>query len=199
MKKWILISVFALLSSPSWAINKGGFFVEPMITYERGDGDVDFPSPLGSSNADTRGFGTGARLGFHLFESLFIGADGRYSFASFDDDATNINTEARSWNYGPVVGLQMPFLVGLRAWAGWIMGGELDPESSKGINTKFRDANGYRLGAGLKIGWSSLNLEYQSITYDDTKISGSGFSGSTSGIELENQAWVLSLSFPLSL
>ncbi len=69
MRKILSISLIVLSLSPlANAAGAGGLFVEPMITYERGEGDVDFPDPLKSSSTDVDGFGVGARLGIHIFE-----------------------------------------------------------------------------------------------------------------------------------
>lgn len=196
-----LLSVFNM--NHAFAIDKGGIFLEPMLTYETGkDGSINYPSPVNSSESDVNGFGAGVRLGLHIFESAFIGVDGRYSMPKFDDTSLNQDTDAKSWNYGPMIGLQMPFLVGLRAWAGWVLGGELDPDRDQGVDQNFKSAGGWRIGAGLKVAFASLNLEYQSITYDETDINQVGVFAtdfSTDNIEFENKSWVLSVSFPMAM
>lgn len=203
MKKIIFASTLSFLTlSTAYAENKGGLFVEPILTYERGDGDVDFPSPINSSESDIDGFGVGARLGFHIFESVFIGADGRYSMPQFKDSSLDQKADAKAWNYGPVVGIQMPTTIGLRVWGGYIMDGVLDPEKDKNVDQKFSDASGYRVGAGIKLGIASLNLEYQDLKYDKTDIDEVGVftpGYSTNNIELKNQSWILSVSFPISI
>ena len=84
MKSLFLILSFVLLIIGSaQAASVGGVFVEPMITYERGTGDVDFPSPTNSSSTDVDGFVVGARLGFHVFDIVFMGLDGRYAMPQF--------------------------------------------------------------------------------------------------------------------
>ncbi|MFN8845750.1 MAG: hypothetical protein ACK5V3_03035 [Bdellovibrionales bacterium] len=100
-----------------------------------------------------------------------------------------------------MVGIQMPHL-GLRLWGTAIMGGELNPESSGGFDVTFRDATGYRVGAGFRIGTLSLNLEYQDSKYGETNLQKLGpFSPGSNldGVELENKSWVASVSFPLQL
>lgn len=182
--------------------NKGGFFIEPSLTYERGDGEVDFNSSiLENSDSDINGFGAGLRLGFHVYESLFIGADGRYSLPNFKDSSLDQNTDAKAYNYGPVVGLQMPTDLGIRVWGSYIMGGQMDPDKDEGVDVKFEDGRGYRLGGGIKLGVVSLNLEYQYIKYNDTTIEEAGpiNSADIDDVELKNQTWLLSVSFPVSL
>ncbi len=202
MKHFFIFIMTALTASAAFAENKGGLFVEPMLTYERGEGDIDFPSPFNSSDTDVVGFGVGARLGFHIMESVFIGADGRYSMPNFKDSTLDQNTDAKSYNYGPVVGFQMPSDLGIRVWGGYIMGGELDPEKDKNVDEVFKKARGYRVGAGIKLKMVSLNLEYQDLKYKETEIEEVGVFNpgySTSDSELKNQSWVLSVSFPISL
>lgn len=202
MKKYILLLVAVVLSTPMAFAKDGGVYIEPMLTYEHGDAEINFPSPLGSSDTDIKGFGLGARLGAHLRESVFLAIDGRYSWTKFDDGRTGINTDATGWNYGPVLGVQLPWVVGLRVWGGYIMDGELNPDKDNGIDAKFEDGKGYRIGAGLKLAMVSLNLEYQNMTFEKTKVDqvgGFNSGASLSGVELDNKSWVLSVSFPLSL
>lgn len=47
------------------------FFLEPAITYDSGETDVNYPSPLSNSTGTTSGFGIGARIGFHISEAFF--------------------------------------------------------------------------------------------------------------------------------
>lgn len=202
MKKLLLSFSLLVLSLSASAQNKGGLFIEPMLTYERGEGDVDFPDPINNSNTDIDGFGVGARVGFHVLESLFIGADGRYSIPRFKDSSLDQDVDAKAWNYGPLVGVQMPTTIGLRVWGNYIFDGSMDPEKDQGVDEKFSDAKGYRIGAGIKLGITSLNLEYQNIKYDKTEINEAGTFNpnySTNDIELKNSSWILSVSFPISL
>ena len=200
--KLLPAALMLVLSTAAYAENKGGLFIEPMLTYERGQGEVNFPAPINSSDTDIDGFGVGARLGFHVLESVFIGADGRYSLPRFQDSSLNQDIKSKAWNYGPVVGVQMPTTIGLRVWASYILDASIDPEKDKKVDEKFTSGNGYRIGAGVKLGITSVNLEYQNIKYDKTEISEVGaFSPgfSRSDIELENSSWILSVSFPIAL
>lgn len=184
------------------AESAGGVFVEPMITYEKGTGNIHFPDPINSSNTNIDGFGVGARLGFHIFETIFLGLDGRYAMPQFKDSSLGQKTEAKAWNYGPVVGIQMPTTLALRVWAGYIFDGQLDPDKDKNVDEKFSDAHGYRIGAGIKLGIISLNLEYQALKYDTTDINEVGTFNpgySTSNIHLDTSAWILSASFPIAI
>ncbi len=201
MRNLKLTTGLALLTSFSaYAENKGGVFVEPMLTYESGTSKVDFPSPAGSSDSDVTGFGVGARLGFHIAEVVFLGVDGRYSMPTYENDDTDIDTRATSYNLGPVVGIQMPTTLGIRLWGGYIMAGQMDLEKDQGIDLKFKDASGYRVGGGIKIASVSLNLEYQVIEYAETELEDAGFfTGSTNDVDATNKSVVLSVSFPISI
>ncbi len=203
MKKicWIIFFVFNAFGVAK-AQSVGGVFVEPMITLEKGNGEVDFPSPFNSSTTNIDGFGVGTRLGFHVFESIFLGVDGRYAMPEFKDSSLGQKIRARSWNYGPVLGLQMPTSLALRIWAGYIFDGQLDPDKDENVDEKFTDATGYRIGAGIKFSLISLNLEFQSLNYDKTEISEIGIFNpgySTSNIDLNTSSWILSVSMPISL
>src|SRR5690606_35179133 len=195
MKKLTLLMTLFLLSLNAQALSPAGFFVEPMATYERGDGEIDLPSPLSSDDTELNGFGVGARVGFHIVESIFIGADGRYSFPKLEDDDLGIDSDATAWNWGPSAGIQMPTLLGLRVWGTWILGSEIEAdESDNDLDLKFKDGKGFRIGAGVKIGWASLNLEYQDLTYDDLEVSGP-VSGDFNSVEFDNKSWILGVSF----
>ncbi len=200
MNKLTLLALTLLLSAPAIAENKFGFFVEPMLTYESGEADVDLPSPFGSSQSDINGLGIGGRIGFHAMEVLFVGIDGRYSRLTYENNDTNIDTDATSYNFGPIIGLQVPGPLGIRVWAGMITNGEMDLEKDQGVDFTFKDAGGYRVGAGIKLASVSLNLEYQEITYDKTQMNDAGiFSGSTRKVDQEYKSYVLSVSFPFAL
>lgn len=197
---FMLLGLATLVSLPAMANNQGGLFIEPMLTYEKGEADVDLPSPFGSSHSTIDGFGLGARLGFHVLESVFIGLDGRYSKPDYKNSDTDINSEASAFNYGPVVGIQMPTPLGIRVWAGYIAGGQMDVDKDQGVDFKFKDASGYRVGGGIKLAMVSLNLEYQQITYNETELSDAGiFSGSTSNVDQINNSYIFSVSCPISL
>lgn len=202
MKFFLLLFVSVFMTKAALAENKGGIFVEPILSYERGEGDIDFPAPFNSSDTDVDGFGVGARLGFHIFESVLIGADGRYSMPRFKDSALDQDVDAKAYNYGPVVGIQMPTELGIRVWGGYIMDGELDPEKDRNVDEKFTQAKGYRVGAGIKLSIVSLNLEYQDLTYEKTELQEVGVFNpgySRGDVELKNQSWILSVSFPISI
>lgn len=205
LTKKILVSIAAATCMGSFAYaqdSEGGLFVEPMITYEDGDTEINYPAPLSNSSGESNGWGVGARLGLHVMESFFIGADGRYFVHDFKDSAFNYNEKATGGNLGPVVGFQMPE-VGLRLWGTYVLTGELNPEASGNSDVRFKEANGYRVGAGFHVGSISLNAEYQDLKYNKTDVEDGGgvFAPGTTfdNVELESKSWILSLSFPMEL
>jgi len=202
-KKIFFLPAFLLLSFSAYSeTNKGGLFIEPMLTYERGEGEVKFPAPFGKAETESSGVGVGARLGFHIMESLFLGADGRYSIINFEDDEVKSDTDAKGWNVAPVIGIQMPTTLGIRLWGSYILAGELDPDKDKNVDLRFSEARGYRVGGGIKLAAVSLNLEYENLVYDKTNVDevGSFTPGySSDDLELDNSSWILSVSFPFSL
>lgn len=204
MKKILLLaSMLMAFSGMAKADDAAGFFVEPMLTWERGRGDVNFPSPINSQETELDGFGVGARFGGHVWETVFLGVDTRYSIADFKSAGLNQDIESKSWNVGPMVGAQMPFLIGLRGWASMIVAGEVDPDEANNVNEKFKSGLGFRVGAGFKVAFVSLNIEYQKIKYDKTDLTATAgpLSASTTrdDIELDNDSMILSVSFPLAI
>ena len=192
--------VFACTSFASAEeLSRAGLFVEPMITYQAGDVDVSYPAPFSDSKENLKGFGLGLRLGFHVYESIFLGLDGRYSKPDYDSSALGGKASADSWNGGVTLGAQTP-VAGLRVWGTYILGGTLNPEEIGGVDVKFNDLKGYRIGAGIYIGVVSLNAEYQDAKYDSTTVEKAGpISGTTDDIDGHDKSWILSVSFPISI
>lgn len=198
----VVLLVFFIVAFSSQAQAQGsGLFVEPAITYERGETKVNYPSPFSDSTGSSNGLGIGARLGFHIMEIVFVGVDGRYSMPQFKDSAVNYDATATASNWGPVVGVQTP-IVGLRVWGSYILGGELNPEASAGTDVKFDKAHGYRVGAGFRLAIVSVNLEYQNLKYDQVTLEQLGvFNPGTTlnGTNLSSSTWLASVSMPFEL
>lgn len=179
--------------------SRGGLFIEPALTFERGDTAVNYPSPLTSSSGRADGLGIGARIGFHLSEVLFMGFDGRYSMPQFKDSSVQYDAKAVATNWGPVIGLQMPDL-GIRVWGSYILAGELNPEASGGFDVKFQNAKGYRAGVGFRVASLSINLEYQDLKYDKSTLEQIGqlnIGTTFEGVNLQDKKWLASVSFPM--
>lgn len=202
IKKVVIICSIIFLSAYTYAeSSSGGLFIEPSVSYETGSSSTNYPSPLSNSTGTVNGFGLGARLGIHLKEVIFLGLDGRYSMPQFKDSSVNYDANSVLTNWGPVVGLQMPNL-GLRVWTSYIVDSELNPEISGNYDIKLQKGTGYRIGAGFRITAFSLNVEYQSIKYSETKLEQIGpFNSGTTfdSVTPENKTWLLSLSFPLEM
>lgn len=198
-----ILALFTLLTSIVFArAEASGLFVEPMVTYESGSGDINFPAPINSSDSKVKGFGVGARVGGQVWNMVFAGIDGRYSIPKLKDTTLNQDIKSKAWNVGPMVGIQMPTALGLRFWGSWILAGELDPDNDKGVDEKFKSGNGFRIGGGLRVALISLNAEYQHIKYDETEIQEIGVftpGYSTNDIVLKNNSFIVSVSIPINL
>tara|TARA_B100001971_G_scaffold215190_1_gene259706 strand:+ start:149393 stop:150004 length:612 start_codon:yes stop_codon:yes gene_type:complete len=198
----ILILSALTFSTSLFAANKGGVFIEPLLSYQNSDFKVDYPSPLGDSDGTITGPGIGGKIGIHIYESFLIGIDGRYSRVNFTDDDNNYDASANLYNVGPTAILQLPTDISLRLWATLITHGQMDPEKENNFDVEFTQASGRRVGAGIMLGTLSLNLEYQTISYDKTKLESVGqFNSSTSfdNVELTDEGYVMSISFPYTL
>lgn len=203
MKKLILIPLVALaviftgISKAGAASSGIGLFVEPGVTYERGNTRTDWPAVLNDSTGESNGLGLMGRLGFHVADIVFVGLDARYSMPSFKDSSVNYSADATQFNWGPVVGVQTP-LLGIRVWGGYIAGGWIDPKSSGSLDVKIEDAQGYRVGAGLRFLMLSLNVEYQQLKYGKVSVENAGgFNfGSFDSVKPKNESWIASVSFP---
>jgi hypothetical protein len=190
----LLISLFA---TSSYAASGGGLFVEPFVTYEAGSKtELDWPSPFQNSEGSSEGLGVGARIGGHVADIVFIAADLRYSKPQFKDSTNNMDVGADQYNYGATVGVQTPF-AGIRVWGSYILGSELNPQEDNGVDAKFTDGKGYRVGAGIHLAMVSLNLEYQDLKYEKTTIENGGvFAGTELDTDLTNKSYILSVGFP---
>lgn len=196
MKSIRTILTVIMLSATAHA----GLFVEPMLTYETSDSSVDYPAPFSNSTGSAAGLGVGLRLGLHFKEVIFGGIDMRYSNPKFKDSSVNYDAKALAFNWGPVIGAQMP-ITGLRVWGSYLWGGSFDPESSGGYDVKFEQASGFRLGGGFQFILVGLNLEYQEVNYASTTLEQAGpFAPGTFGDpHLQNKSWILSFSFPVEM
>lgn len=198
--KAMLVASLLTMSVPALAVDTG-LFIEPSLTYETSNSSIDYPTPLQNSTGSVNGAGIGLRLGGHVADILFVGADVRYSRPTFKDSSNNTEAAATSVNYAPVIGIQTP-LFGIRVWGAYVLGGELSPESDKGMQMKFSDPKGYRVGAGLNFLIVSVNLEYQELKYDKTTIKEFGsipLNADFSSSKLTNKSYIVSVSFPIAL
>jgi hypothetical protein len=184
-------------------LSRGGVFIEPLIFYSAEDSSVhssQLPIINDDTSGNSNGYGLGFRVGGHAAEILLIGLDARYANMK-NDDSFYKDADVTVYNLAPVVILQTPFL-GVRLLAGYVALGESNPSrGSQGIDLKFTEGTGPRLGAGVYVGPVSLNLEYQDLTYNKTEIEsfGSVAVNSATNIDTTVRGYTLSLSFPIEL
>lgn len=183
---------------------RGGFFFEPGISYEFGDVKAKTSSLVGGipddSTGEANGFGALARVGFHINDTFFVAADGRYSFLKHELSLYDGESDAKSWMLSPVVGVQMPTLLGLRVWAGYVAAAELDPERAGDWDIKYEKGQGFLVGGGIRLGVVSLNLEYKNVQYDRMVLQANptGFGNGDTDVEGEDRALMASVSFPFA-
>lgn len=185
------------------SISAGGMFIEPMLLLSQEDNSIktsQLPVINQDTSGDSRGYGFGLRFGVHASEVFLLAIDGRYSRERTKD---SFYGEANSsvYNVAPMVGVQTP-LFGVRLMAGYVVSGENDPEAGdNGFNLKFKEANGWRVGAGVHVAAVAINLEYQDLNYNSTEIEsvGSLSLDRTTNIDANSRGYTLSLSFPIEL
>lgn len=174
--------------------NGTGLFLEPGLSYQLTESNVDYPGGTSNSSATSRGYGVVLRGGVHAMERFFVAADARYAMLKFNDNANNYSTNATSWDIAPVVGVQMADY-GVRLYGGYILAGNLDPKGANGADLKFEDGTGWRVGAGLKLQAISVNIEWQRIHYGDSTLDNA--SVTSKDIEYNADGLVASVTFPL--
>lgn len=195
-----VLAASALIINQAKAQSDVGLFVEPSVHYETGESAINYPG-LGDSSGSSDGYGLGARVGFHVNEIVFAGIDGRYSMIQFKDSSIGQDAKTNAYNIGPVIGMQMPVL-GMRLWGAYVVEGELNPEESRGYDVKFDDPTGPRLGAAFRIAALSLDVEYQQLKYGQSTLERAGVfnpNASFDSVNLTNDSWIVSLSFPVEL
>lgn len=189
--------------SESSGLKRGGFMIEPILSFTREESTIktsQLPIVADDTSGSMEGFGAGARLGAHVSEMIFLGADGRYSRMTLDDSFYQ-SASGDMFTLGPSLALQMPRF-GLRLLGTYILAGQFNPEAGvQGLDVKFTQARGYRVGAGLRLASFSVNLEYQDLTFDNTDIEsvGSLTADTTTDVDFSNSGYTLSLSFPVEL
>lgn len=183
--------------------DRSGFFIEPVISYLQGDSSIetsDLSLASNDTSADINGAGLGLRIGGHMSEMFFLGADARYARLRITDSSYG-NADGDSYNIGPVIGVQMPYY-GFRFWGTYVAAGEYNPDSgNQGFNVKFEEAEGWRVGAGVRFASVSVNLEYQDLNYDNTNIQAIGgvTAGANADVDYDSNGYAASVSFPFEL
>ncbi len=192
----VFLSCTPALAQDGDYIRGTGLFLEPGVTYQNTHSTVDYGSTVGNSSAGTRGFGAVLRGGVHVWERFFVAVDGRYAFLNFNDNATNIDVAARSWDVAPTIGMQMADW-GARLYVGYALAGDLDPEAANGRDAKFSQANGWRAGLGLKARNVSVNIEWQRLHYGEASLSQPGGAATLTGVDYNGEGLVASITFPI--
>lgn len=184
-------------------LGRGGFFIEPMLTATQQDSTVrtsQLPIVTGDTKGNSKGFGAGVRIGGHASDILIVALDGRYSRVDVDDSFYS-KAKADVYNVAPMIGLQTP-LFGVRIMAGYVVAGENNPGAgSQNIDLKFKEASGWRVGAGVHIYAISINLEYEDLTYNTTEVEsfGSVAVNNSTSVDSNSRGYTLSLGFPIAL
>ena len=184
-------------------VGRGGFFLEPLIFASQEDQTIksaQLSAAAGNSDISTRGYGAGLRIGGHISEVFLLGLDARYARVDAGDSYYR-SEDANVYNLAPFIGAQTPFF-GIRVLAGYVAVGENNPGSStRGVNLKFKEAAGWRFGAGVHVGAVGINLEYQDLTYNKTEIESFGqvAINNDTNIDMQSRGYALSVSFPISL
>ncbi|MBO9666821.1 MAG: hypothetical protein J7501_08400 [Bdellovibrio sp.] len=170
------------------------FYLEPGVFYEGGNSTIEWPAPLSDSDGTTKGFGVDLKIGAHFAgDMLFVALDGSYSKPQFENSANHYKADATSTTYGAIIGIQTPVLV--RAWAGYVFGGTLDPDKDNGFDVKFEEAKGPKVGVGVKIAIVAINVEYMELTYSKGTIDvAPGVTGNLD--DYKNKVGMLNVSFP---
>lgn len=185
----------AVAQMESGMSNGTGLFLEPGVSYQSTSATVDYGGGAGNSSAVTRGFGLLVRGGVHVFERFFVAADGRYAFLKFTDNSNNLNADAASWDIAPTVGIQMADW-GARLYVGYVLAGNLDPKSVNGVDVKFENPTGWRVGAGLKARYLSVNIEWQRLLYGDAELNQTGAAALTD-VKYNTEGLLASVTFPI--
>ncbi len=185
-------------------ISKGGFYIEPLIFASQEDSSIktsQLPLVNNDTSGKSRGYGVGLRFGGHVSEILLLGLDARYAKMKMSDSTAFNDVNADVYNVAPMIGLQTP-LWGVRLTADYVVAGENNPDSgTQGLDLKFKEAQGWRFGAGLHVASIGINLEYQDLTYNKTEVQSLGAFAinNVTGIDAETKGYSLSLSFPVEL
>jgi hypothetical protein len=177
-----------------------GIFLEPLVTYQNAETTVNYPAPYSRSNGSDNGLGLGIKAGAHIFKSGFLALDVRYGMTTFKDSRVDYDAHSTSVNWGPMAGVQLPYMAGPRFWVTYIVDGEMNPRSSHSLDVKFKHPEGLRVGIGFRVSMVSLNLEYEELKFQRSVLEKAGpfdpnVDFSSSG--LQNRAWIASVSFPL--
>ena len=184
-------------------ISKGGFFIEPMISMVRDESSIktsQLPIITDDTSGTSEGYGLGLKLGGHVSEIVLLGVDGRYTKQRMKDSFYN-SADTDAYNWGPTIGIQTP-LYGIRLLGTYIVGGESNPAAGvQGLDLKFKEARGTRVGLGVHVAAVGISLEYQDLTYNTTDVEsiGSIITDQPTKVDTNTRGYGLNISFPVEL
>ncbi len=184
-------------------ISKGGFFIEPMISMVRDESSIktsQLPIITDDTSGTSEGYGLGLKLGGHISEIVLLGVDARYTKQRMKDSFYNA-ADTDAYNWGPTIGVQTP-LYGIRVLGTYVVGGESNPAAGvQGLDLKFKEARGTRVGLGVHVAAVGISLEYQDLTYNSTDIEsiGSLLTDQPTKVDTVTRGYGLNLSFPVEL
>ncbi len=184
-------------------ISKGGFFLEPMISMVRDESSIktsQLPIITDDTSGTSQGYGLGLKLGGHVSEIVLLGVDARYTKQQMQDSFYN-TADTDAYNWGPTIGVQTP-LYGIRLLGTYVVGGESNPAAGvQGLDLKFREARGARVGLGVHVAAVGVSLEYQDLTYDTTDVEsiGSISTDQPTRVDSNTRGYGLNISFPIEL
>lgn len=180
-------------------LSRGGLFLEPMIFGSQEDVAVESSALTGDTTGTARSYGAALRFGGHVSEIVLLGLDARYSKASMDGFSYG-DVDADVYNLAPMIGLQTP-IAGIRLTGSYVLAGENNPDAGNLFDVKFKEATGWRLGAGIHVLAVSVNLEYQDLTYNTTELESVGPLAASSDFDVDanSQGYALTVGFPIEL
>lgn len=184
-------------------ISPGGLYLEPILSVSRDESTIktsQLPLLTDDTSGTSDGAGLGLKFGVHVNEMFLIGLDARYTRQKMKDSFYS-DANADVYNIAPMVAVQTP-IWGIRLSGAYIAAGENNPESGiQGLDLKFKEGTGYRVGAGVHVGPVAVNLEYQDIKYNKTEIEslGSIAANKDTPVDADSQGYAVTVSFPIEL
>jgi hypothetical protein len=206
MKKILVLTAMALIGFSGAAqaeVARGGFYIEPGATYTfKGNGKIGTTNPITNGpdiSGSQQGPGATLRVGAHVNDIFFAGLEGLYIRDKFDGEG--VTATGNEWAVGAFGGVQMPWIVGLRVWGGYLPYAQVDYDRSNGYKSRFTNGRGWKVGAGFRIAIVSINFEYMKLAYHnaDQNYNGSGGFTVNNAAKYDHDAYMVGVSFPLAL
>lgn len=141
-----------------------------------------------SENYSGSGLAYGGRLGYQNM-GFQLGLD--YLHSAVDVDDKDIKSDITTSEWAAFAGFRFPIL--LRFYAGYIFSGTGEYKTASS-NVDINGGTGYKVGLGWTLfPFLDLNLEYKKTNYDEIKTGGSKLKA-----DLDNSAYLLSVSLPFT-